>query len=165
MLERVMSVRCSLFLVNENRQQLVAKVFDGGEVRESGKPAKPGETAVSEIRIPIDKGIAGLVATTGEILNIKDAYEHPLFFTGVDKKTGFRTRAILCFPIIDGDQVIGVAELCNKIAGTCFTAEDVEVAKAFSIYCAIAIAHVSSPRLISSVKLAQPGSRLWVDGM
>ncbi|XP_063714234.1 cGMP-dependent 3',5'-cyclic phosphodiesterase-like isoform X2 [Symsagittifera roscoffensis] len=120
--------RCSLFLVNENRQQLVAKVFDGGE-------------ATNEIRIPIDKGIAGQVATTGEILNIKDAYEHPLFFTGVDQKTGFRTRAILCFPIIDGDQVIGVAELCNKIAGNSFSTEDVEVAKAFSIYCAIAIAH------------------------
>ena len=93
------------------------------------------------------KVIERAIFVSGEILNIKDAYEHPLFFTGVDKKTGFRTRAILCFPIIDGDQVIGVAELCNKIAGTCFTAEDVEVAKAFSIYCAIAIAHVSTTAL------------------
>lgn len=52
-----------------------------------------------EIRIPADQGIAGHVATTGQILNIKDAYSHPLFYRGVDDSTGFRTRNILCFPI------------------------------------------------------------------
>ena len=52
-----------------------------------------------EIRIPADQGIAGHVATTGKILNIKDAYSHPLFYRGVDDSTGFRTRNILCFPI------------------------------------------------------------------
>ncbi|MEQ2168054.1 hypothetical protein GOODEAATRI_010566, partial [Goodea atripinnis] len=46
-------------------------------------------------------GIAGHVATTGQILNIKDAYSHPLFYRGVDDSTGFRTRNILCFPIKD----------------------------------------------------------------
>lgn len=54
-----------------------------------------------EFRIPADQGIAGHVATTGKILNIKDAYSHPLFYRGVDDSTGFRTRNILCFPIKD----------------------------------------------------------------
>lgn len=54
-----------------------------------------------EFRIPADQGIAGHVATTGQILNIKDAYSHPLFYRGVDDSTGFRTRNILCFPIKD----------------------------------------------------------------
>lgn len=39
------------------------------------------------------------MATTGQILNIPDAYAHPLFYRGVDDSTGFRTRNILCFPI------------------------------------------------------------------
>ena len=39
--------------------------------------------------------------TPGKILNIKDAYSHPLFYRGVDNSTGFRTRNILCFPIKD----------------------------------------------------------------
>lgn len=55
----------------------------------------------NEFRIPADQGIAGHVATTGQILNIKDAYSHPLFYRGVDDSTGFRTRNILCFPIKD----------------------------------------------------------------
>lgn len=57
--------------------------------------------AQKEFRIPADQGIAGHVATTGQILNIKDAYSHPLFYRGVDDSTGFRTRNILCFPIKD----------------------------------------------------------------
>lgn len=63
-----------------------------------------------EIRIPADQGIAGHVATTGKILNIKDAYSHPLFYRGVDDSTGFRTRNILCFPIKNesqGERVMG----------------------------------------------------------
>ncbi|XP_022085012.1 cGMP-dependent 3',5'-cyclic phosphodiesterase-like isoform X8 [Acanthaster planci] len=80
--------RCSLFLVEND--ELVAKVFDGHVLDEMG-----------EVRIPITQGIAGHVATTGKILNIKDAYSHPLFYRGVDNSTGFRTRNILCFPIKD----------------------------------------------------------------
>lgn len=57
-----------------------------------------------EIRIPADQGIAGHVATTGQILNIPDAYAHPLFYRGVDDSTGFRTRNILCFPIKNENQ-------------------------------------------------------------
>lgn len=44
------------------------------------------------------------MATTGQILNIPDAYAHPLFYRGVDDSTGFRTRNILCFPIKNENQ-------------------------------------------------------------
>ncbi|NXW39072.1 PDE2A phosphodiesterase, partial [Phaetusa simplex] len=64
-----------------------------------------------EIRIPADQGIAGHVATTGKILNIKDAYSHPLFYRGVDDSTGFRTRNILCFPIKNESQGEGTTGL------------------------------------------------------
>ncbi|KAG9328467.1 hypothetical protein JZ751_013860 [Albula glossodonta] len=66
-------------------------------------PDTPKESVFlsKEFRIPADQGIAGHVATTGKILNIKDAYSHPLFYRGVDDSTGFRTRNILCFPIKD----------------------------------------------------------------
>ncbi|PIK40911.1 hypothetical protein BSL78_22243, partial [Apostichopus japonicus] len=112
--------RCSLFLVESD--ELVAK-------------------DASEVRIPITQGIAGHVATTGEILNITDVYSHPLFYRGVDDSTGFRTRSILCFPIRDGSKVVGIAELCNKVNGLHFTKHDEDVAAAFSIYCGISIVH------------------------
>ncbi|XP_028320004.1 cGMP-dependent 3',5'-cyclic phosphodiesterase isoform X1 [Gouania willdenowi] len=123
---------CSVFLLDRVSHELVAKVFDGGVVSDEE----------NEFRIPADQGIAGHVATTGQILNIKDAYSHPLFYRGVDDSTGFRTRNILCFPIKDeNSEVIGVAELVNKMNGPWFNRFDEDLATAFSIYCGISIAH------------------------
>ncbi|XP_036846066.1 cGMP-dependent 3',5'-cyclic phosphodiesterase [Oncorhynchus mykiss] len=123
---------CSVFLLDSVSHELVAKVFNGGVVIDE-------ET---ELRIPADQGIAGHVATTGKILNITDAYSHPLFYRAVDDSTGFRTRNILCFPIKDEHgEVIGVAELVNKTNGPWFTRLDEDLATAFSIYCGISIAH------------------------
>ena len=45
-----------------------------------------------EIRVPMDQGIAGHVAQTGELLNIPDAQSHPLFYRNIDQITGFTTR-------------------------------------------------------------------------
>ncbi|XP_058803157.1 cGMP-dependent 3',5'-cyclic phosphodiesterase-like isoform X2 [Phymastichus coffea] len=123
--------KCSLFLLEAEQQELVAKVFDG----------LPTEETAQEMRISLGQGIAGHVATTGKLLNIRNAYEHPLFYRGIDEVTGFRTRNILCFPIRDENGIIGVAQLCNKINGLYFDVYDEEVAMAFSIYCGISIMH------------------------
>ncbi|XP_071546551.1 cGMP-dependent 3',5'-cyclic phosphodiesterase-like [Panulirus ornatus] len=123
--------RCSLFLLDREQNQLVAKVFDGERKEESG----------GEVRLPATQGIAGHVATTGNLLNIRDAYAHPLFYRGFDECTGFKTRNILCFPIKEDEEVIGVAELCNKTTGLHFTRFDEEIATAFSIYCGISISN------------------------
>lgn len=59
------------------------------------------------MRIPIGKGIAGHVASTGKLLNIRDAYNDPLFYRGIDEATGFKTKNILCFPIRDENGIVG----------------------------------------------------------
>ncbi|XP_075225632.1 cGMP-dependent 3',5'-cyclic phosphodiesterase-like [Lycorma delicatula] len=117
---------CSMFLVESGN--LVSKVFDG-------------RYSTEEIRLSIGQGIAGHVAATGKLINIRDAYSHPLFYKAIDKKTGFKTRNILCFPIMNKDEVVGVVELCNKKGGFHFDVFDEEVAMAFSIYCGISIMH------------------------
>src|ERR1043166_690594 len=76
--------RSSLFVVDEERQELWSKIAQGLEVR--------------EIRVPIGQGIAGSVAATGETVNIPEAYEDPRFNQDVDRRTGYRTRSILCAP-------------------------------------------------------------------
>ncbi|THD25989.1 Phosphodiesterase [Fasciola hepatica] len=139
--------RCSVFLLEPETNVLVAKVLDG-------LPTAPNKNTIfvtqegqkvtlpEEIRIATTQGIAGYVATTGEILNIKDAYTHPLFYRGVDEETGFHTRNILCFPIKnEKDGIVGVAQLCNKINFPYFTHADEDIAKAFSVYCCISIVH------------------------
>ena len=50
-------------------------------------------------RFPINKGVAGYVATTGETVNIKDAYKDQRFNREVDLRTGYTTQTILCVPV------------------------------------------------------------------
>lgn len=123
--------RCSLFIVDRNSDELVAKIFDG-EVTPH---------ILKEVRVRKGQGIAGWVAKTGEVINVRDAYSHPLFYKGIDEATGYKTRNILCFPIHHNNVIVGVAQMCNKRNGYYFDVFDEEVAMAFSIYCGISIMH------------------------
>eukprot|EP01137_Pigoraptor_chileana_P024951 Opistho-2@93757 len=87
----------------------------------------------------MNKGIAGHVATTRESLNIPDAYADARFNRTVDDQTGFKTRNILCMPILKGNTCVGVAQLVNKFDDQSFDDSDNQVLQAFAIYCGIAI--------------------------
>ena len=72
-------------------------------------------------------GIAGSVAMTGQMINVADAYDHPLFYKEVDLQTGYRTRTLLAVPLRDlRGEIIGVGEAINKSEGL-FTDEDAEL--------------------------------------
>lgn len=113
--------RCSLFLVIEDdnfeeKKCLISLVFDA----QSTNSSKQSFTASCDfendkIRIPYGKGIAGHVAATGQALNIQDAYQDPRFNSSIDSITGYRTKSVLCLPILDENgQCIAVAEAINK---------------------------------------------------
>jgi putative ABC transport system ATP-binding protein len=105
--------RASIFLVDADLGELWLKVAE----KEGGRPV--------EVRMPMDQGIAGHVATTGESLRVDDAYEHPKFNPTVDRDTGFRTRSILCVPLRNADGVVfAVAQLLNRCDGAPFEDED-----------------------------------------
>jgi class 3 adenylate cyclase len=93
----------------------------------------------SEIRISEDHGVAGCVFRSKTPLVINDAYKDDRFYSEVDKESGFRTRNILCIPLINraGD-CIGVLQALNKRSGP-FTEEDKELLTAISHYMAIAL--------------------------
>ena len=107
--------RCTLFLVDQQRQELYSL-----------------QGAV-EIRIPMTSGLAGHVARTGEILNIRDAYNDTRFNQDYDKKHNFRTKQILCCPILASDKkkVLAVIQLINKNRGEKFTDQDAELLNVF----------------------------------
>lgn len=105
--------RATLFLVDRARGELWSKVAQSDE----GKHL--------DIRMPLSAGIAGKVASTGESLNIADAYNEPLFNRDVDQRTGFRTRSLLCVPIRDhSGETFAVAQLLNKNGGSTFDSAD-----------------------------------------
>ena len=117
--------RCTLFLVDEGRQEIWSRVFHG--------------TVPTEIRVPLGKGIAGHVAQCGETVNITDAYNDARFNPEVDRRTGYRTQTIICMPMCDRQRhVVGVLQVLNKFDGV-FTKDDEEVLAAFSAQAAVAL--------------------------
>lgn len=66
-------------------------------------------------RLKKGEGIGGLVAQTGKPMNLKDVYDHPAFSRDYDKKTNYRTRAMLCVPLKIRGKIIGVIQVINKL--------------------------------------------------
>lgn len=119
--------RSTLFLLDQSGRELWTRVA-----------AADGKTMM-DIRIPADKGIAGYVASTKTALNIMDAYQDPRFDPSTDKRTGYRTRTILCMPVFNSkNQLIGVTQLINKEKGY-FTPSDEEFMRAFNTQAGIAL--------------------------
>ena len=100
-----------------------------------------GESALQKLKIPLDKGIAGWIATNrkGEIVN--DPYNDERFSPEADKTTGFRTTSIVGVPLLLGDTLLGVCEAINKRAGG-FTEEDVQVLTGFAGLASVSIANL-----------------------
>ncbi len=96
--------RCTVFLLDDEHNELWSKVALGLEIK--------------EIRFAKNKGLAGHVAMTGETVNIKNAYESEYFNKEIDLQTGYKTRNILCMPIRNlSHQIVGVFQVLNKIDG------------------------------------------------
>ena len=77
-----------------------------------------------KIEIPSYAGIAGDVFTHGEGVNIEDVYLDKRFNRGIDAATNYRTRSMLCVPIVDGDrELIGVCQAINSKHGV-FSTDD-----------------------------------------
>ena len=113
------------------------------------------QAVVNEIRFPLDKGIAGWVAGSKKTVNIPDAYKDSRFNPDIDKKTGYRTKSILCMPLISrsGD-VIGVTQVLNKKQGV-FTRYDERLLRVFTNNAAVFIEntllHEENDRLFKSL--------------
>jgi len=136
--------RGTVYLVDEMSGEIWSKVLQGDEIR--------------EIRLKIGQGIAGYVAQTGEVINLVDAYQDPRFNPEIDRKTGYRTKTILCQPIKDkNDKIVGVFQLINKKSGV-FTKRDEEMLNALSIHASIAIQNARmAQELVNSERLAVIG--------
>ena len=117
--------RCTVFLLDDEHNELWSKVALGLEMQ--------------EIRFAANKGLAGHVAMTGETINIKNAYESEYFNKDIDLKTGYKTRNILCMPIRNlSHQIVGVFQVLNKFDGD-FTQKDEDLLIAIGSSAGIAL--------------------------
>lgn len=125
---RVLNVEAaSLFLLN-----------DAGDLELSaargGKPADLGKLIV-----PRGRGIAGWVLEHGAPLLVADAYNDHRFFPEVDRKTGFRTRSLICVPLTRDGKQIGVLQGINPGGREAFDEADLEAFAAYGNLAATAI--------------------------
>ncbi len=91
-----------------------------------------------KFRLKMGQGIAGHVAASGESIVVNDTKQSPHFFSGVDKHTGFKTKTVLCVPMISQGKVLGVIQVLNKKEGG-FSLNDEDLLQSIAASVSIAI--------------------------
>ncbi len=90
-------------------------------------------------KVPRGVGIVGIVAESGKPLIVNNAQNDPRVFKGIDSKSSFTTRNIICVPMTVQERNIGVLEAVNSIGRDAFDDLDVELLSYIAGQAAIAI--------------------------
>jgi GAF domain-containing protein len=118
----------SILLVNEEKRTLEFRVAYGAANRD-----------LVGMSFPLDHGIAGYVAMTGQPIAISDVQRDARFNRDFAEATGYVPRSILATPLLSGDRVIGVMEVLDKIDAASFAMQDMELLGLFAGQAALAI--------------------------
>lgn len=122
--EEVHIDRGTVFLIDHDRRELLSLVAQGVEG--------------SEIRLPMKSGIAGAVASTGETIDIPDAYQDSRFNPEIDASLDYRTKDVFCMPILNRSaHTVGILELLNRSRP--FQDDDVEFLRSVSVHMGLAL--------------------------
>ncbi len=119
------SERSSIFLFDPLKQQLTS--FSSQDLEKK------------EIRIPKSSGVSGWVFEHRMPAIVNDTDNDSRFYSGVDEMTGFRTRNLICTPLIDYKvHCSGTLQSLNKKSGD-FTTDDLELLDLTARLVAVAI--------------------------
>ncbi len=122
------SEAASLLLFNKEEKALYFHTIAGGTA-----------TTLKSRAVNLGEGIAGWVAEKKESLIINDCYSDPRFNKSFDISTGFYTRNMICVPMINKNELVGVIQSINKKNNEPFSKEDLQLFESLSAQCAIAI--------------------------
>jgi len=118
----------SLLLMNEEKSQLYFEVALGNR-----------EEDMKTISLNFGEGIAGWVAQHGKPLIVNSPERDRRFFKGVDERTEFKTRNIICVPVRVKEKIVGVLEAVNKQEGGKFNKEDLSLLTSLADQVAVAL--------------------------
>ena len=128
--------RSSIFLWDLDRQEVEARPALG----------VPG----SSLRLPAGEGIVGETLRTERAVIVDDAYADPRFNEEVDRQSGYRTRNLICVPLLDADgSIVGAFEAINRNGGLNFSAEDVECLQQLGTQAAVALRNLREHNLLN----------------
>jgi GAF domain-containing protein len=117
--------RSTLFAYDKDAEEMWSVIANGGETE--------------QLRVQASSLVAGYSAVTGEVVNIHDPYGDQRFNPEFDRQRNFRTRNVLCVPVVNRrGWVVGAVQVDNKIDGA-FNDEDVKVLRAIASQLGVAI--------------------------
>ncbi|MEN2985167.1 MAG: HD-GYP domain-containing protein, partial [Thermodesulfovibrionaceae bacterium] len=117
----------SLLLYDEKTQELYFDVALGEKADK-----------IKTIRLKLGEGIAGWVAKNKESVIINDVQRDPRFFRQADQKSGFKTKTMVCVPVLMKERLIGVLQAINK-KDSIFNDYDLELLRALASQVAVAV--------------------------
>lgn len=118
----------SLLLVDEDKSELYFEIIVGDFTQK-----------IRDLRLKIGEGIAGWVAQHSTPVLVQDVSKDPRFSPKADKLSEFKTKSIVCVPVISKDKTIGVIELVNYCDDKEFTQDDLRILSILADYTAIAL--------------------------
>ena len=122
--------RISLFIYDKNSDKLILITAEG--------------LNRAQIKMETSRGILGNCFTECKVIRIEDAYLDERFDKEIDRQTNYRTKTLLCYPLVDKEgECIGVIEAINKY-NSVFTDDDQEILKILSQQAASIFKNVSS---------------------
>ena len=112
---------CSIFLPDPVSKDLVIHSAHGDSAPQLGS-----------LRVPPGKGIVGAAMAEKKMIRVDDPGRDPRFYSKADEQTGWKTRALLAAPLLDGEECIGVIEFLNPLGRPAFRREDEELMEYFA---------------------------------
>jgi GAF domain-containing protein len=117
--------RSTLFSYDKDAEEMWSVISNGGETE--------------QLRVQVSSLVAGYCAITGEVVNIHDPHGDQRFNPEFDRQRNFRTRNVLCVPVVNRrGWVVAAVQVDNKIDGP-FNDEDVEILRAIASQLGVAI--------------------------
>lgn len=94
---------CTLALLTDDESELVFTVTTGR-----------GSEAVSNLRMPAGRGIAGYVLASGEAIAVRQPSADPRWARDIADHTGYTPDSILAAPVVHDDRPLGVIEVLDR---------------------------------------------------
>jgi len=118
----------SILLLDKEKNELYFKASLGKKSRE-----------IKKYKVKVGEGIAGWVAENGKSLIVDDVSKDTRWAKKIDTSTKFKTKSLICVPLILEKEIVGVMEVINKKDKECFDKNDEGILYSFANQAIIAL--------------------------
>jgi len=118
----------SILLLDKEKNELYFKASLGKKSNE-----------IKKYKVKVGEGIAGWVAEKGKSLIVDDVAKDTRWAKKIDTSTKFKTRSLICVPLILDKEIMGVMEVINKKDKECFDKNDEGILNSFANQAVIAL--------------------------